>query len=110
MPDSTSHHADSLRQCIAIGGSVEVQQAGCDSPETLFAGQLLMTGAPDPVARHAIRRARQRALIAAAAADGDMAAAGRLAAEEATLIIDAWASAFAALERAGGHVAYRTRA
>lgn len=109
MPDSINHHADMLRQCVAMGGSVEIQEAGCDSPETVFAGQLLITPLPNHADRKAILQARQRTLIAAATEDGNLATAGRHAVEETTLIIAAWARMFDSLERGGGNVSYRAR-
>ncbi|NYT25350.1 hypothetical protein H0A73_17255 [Alcaligenaceae bacterium] len=109
MPDSINHHADMLRQCVVMGGYVEIQQPGCESPETVFSGQLLIMQPPDHSARNAIRQARQRALTAAAVEDGNMATAGRYAAEEVTLIIAAWARTLDNIERGGGCVTYRAR-
>lgn len=96
-----------LRQCIAMAGTVEIHQAGCDTPDSVFAGQLLVSTIPDHTARNAIRQAQQRALMAAAVENPDLAAAGRHAAEQASLIIAAWGRVFEDIERHGGSVSYR---
>lgn len=108
MQDAIAHHTRMLRQCAALAGTVEIMQAGCDSPTSMFIGQLLISTVPDHAARNAIRQAQQRALIAAAIEDSDHAAAGRHAAEQAALIITAWAKVFVEIERGGGSVSYRS--
>ena len=92
-----------------MGGYVEIHEPGCDSPTPTFAGQLLITPLPDHNGRQALRQARQRALIVAAAADDNPATAGRCAIEEVTLIIAAWARVFDSIERGGGSISYRAR-
>lgn len=107
MPDSINHHAALLRQTISMHGSVEIQEAGCDSPSTLAAAEILTTPLQDHTARHALRQARARTLVIAAVNWDDPAAVGRCAIEEASLVIVAWARTFVAIENRGGHVSYR---
>lgn len=109
MPDSIAHHAQMLRQCVAMGGSIEIQQAGCDSPDAVPAAQILTMPIQDHAARQAIRQARARALVAAAVTEGSPATAGRHVTEEVTLIIGAWARVLDGIERGGGAVTYRAR-
>ncbi len=110
MLDSIDHHADMLRQAIALGGAIEIQEVGTDSSVCVPAGDLLTTPLNDRTAYHAIRRARSRTLLAAAAINADVASVGQKAVDEASIILAAWARSLADIEARGGQISYRGNA
>jgi len=107
--EQLEHHAQQLRLCVSMGGSVEIHEPGCDEPKAIVAAALLAMSPQDISGRHAIRLARQRTLAAAADAAASPSRLARLIQDEVALLAAAHAKSLSDIERAGGSVTYRVQ-
>ena len=107
MPNSIEHHIEQVRACAALGGRIEITEAGCDEATVIPAASMLANPIATGPAYRQVCVARARVVAAAAVPGSPAEAIARHAEELVRLSAAVLAHKFADVEHAGGEVRYR---